>query len=256
VTFQGLVLSPGQLFDCFLGTQSQLRLAQYPQSRFIVWGGARWCIGSGATIPILRELWLSDGCCIDEIHDTSRLVTGPFVQSLINTTNKTWNLGVIQQVFSPGVSQSILTTPLIDPVVDDILVWKAEKTSFYSVKSAYKLCVEVLTDSSHLRREGYWQGIWRLKVPPKIRNLVWRICRNIIPTGRRLQDKGVQCPLTCVVCNEPEEDLDHICFNCPFSVQVWQHLGFWTVIQQIRHNTGSMAECIFALLQHYNVENS
>jgi hypothetical protein len=24
------------------------------------------------------------------------------------------------------------------------------------VKSAYKLCVDVLTDSSHLRREGYW----------------------------------------------------------------------------------------------------
>ena len=80
--------------------------------------------------------------------------------------------------------------------------------------------LKVLTDSSHLRREGYWQGIWRLKVPPKIKNLVWRICRDVVPTMRRLQDKGVQCPLSCVVCNGPEEDLNHICFNCPFSVQV------------------------------------
>jgi hypothetical protein len=71
-----------------------------------------------------------------------------------------------------------------------------------------------------LRRDGFWQGIWRLKVPPKIKNLMWRMCRNVIPTRRRLQDKGVQCPLTCVVCNGPEEDLDHICFTCPFSVQV------------------------------------
>jgi hypothetical protein len=60
----------------------------------------------------------------------------------------------------------------------------------------------------------------------------------------------------CVVCNDSEEDLDHICFNCPFDVQVWQQLGFWTVIQQTRDNTGSVAECIFALLQHYNANNS
>jgi hypothetical protein len=82
------------------------------------------------------------------------------------------------------------------------------------------------------------------------------MCRIVIPTRRRLQDKGVQCPLTCVVCNGPEEDLDHICFNCPFSVHVWQHIGFWSFIQQTRHNTGSVAACLFALLQHYNSENS
>jgi hypothetical protein len=76
------------------------------------------------------------------------------------------------------------------------------------------------TDSSHLRREGYWQGIWRLKVPPKIKNLVWHICRDVVPTRRRLQDKGVQCPMSCVSCNGPEEDLNHLFFNCPFSVEL------------------------------------
>jgi hypothetical protein len=135
-------------------------------------------------------------------------------------------------------------------------LWKAENIGFYSIKSAYQLCVEVVTDSSHLRRGGFWQGIWRLKVPPKIRNLIWRICRNVVPTRRRLHDKGVQCPLTCVACNDSGEDLDHLFFNCPFTMQVWQRLGLWTTIQQTRNNTGSVAECIFALLQHYNADNS
>ena len=31
------------------------------RARFIVRGGARWSIGSGATIPILNEPWLSNG---------------------------------------------------------------------------------------------------------------------------------------------------------------------------------------------------
>jgi hypothetical protein len=204
----------------------------------------------------LHEPWLSDGDCIDENYDFPQLLAGPTVQSLINNTTKTWNRDVVQQVFSPAHSTAVLNTPLIDQVADDRLIWKAEKNGHYSVRSAYRLCVEVLTDSTHLRRDGYWQGIWRLKVPPKIKNLVWRICRNVVPTRRRLQDKGVQCPLDCVICSGPEEDLDHIYFNCPFSIQVWQHIGFWNVIQQTRANTGSMADCLFALLQRYNNENS
>jgi hypothetical protein len=225
------------------------------QARFIVRGGARWCIGTGASIPLLHEPWLSGGDCIKENYNFPELLASPTVQSLINSTTKTWNRDVVQQVFSPAHSTAILNTPLIDQVADDILIWKAEKNGHYSVRSAYRLCVEVLTDSTHLRRDGYWQGIWRLKVPPKIKNLVWRICRNVVPTRRRLQDKGVQCPLDCVMCNGPEEDLDHICLICPFSVQVWQHLGFWNVIRQTRANTGSVAECIFSLLQHYNNED-
>jgi hypothetical protein len=124
------------------------------QACFIVRGGAMWCIGSGESIPILREPWLSDGGCIEGFQDTSRLLMGPYVQSLINTTTKTWNLGVIQQVFSPEDVRLILNTPLVKSVGEDRLVWNVEKNSFYSVKSAYMLCVEVLTDSSNLQGEA------------------------------------------------------------------------------------------------------
>jgi hypothetical protein len=150
------------------------------------------------SIPILSEPWLSDVSCINDNYDVSHVTGGPSVQSLIDTTAKVWNSDVIQHVFSPEDTRRILDTPLIDQVIDDRLVWKAEKNGYYLVKSAYRLCVDVLTDSSHLRREGYMQGIWRLKVPPKIKNLVWRICWDMVHTRRRLQDKGVQCPLSCV----------------------------------------------------------
>jgi hypothetical protein len=170
------------------------------QARFIVRGGARWRIGSGAAIPILREPWLSDGGCIEGNYDVIHVTRNASDQILIDTAAKGWNVDVIQQVFSPEDTRRILDTPLIDQVTEDRLIWKVEKNGYYSVKSAYRLCVDVLTDSSHLRREGYWQGIWRLKVPPKVRNLVWRICRDVVPTRSRLQDKGGQCPRTVVHC--------------------------------------------------------
>ncbi|KAK2398440.1 putative mitochondrial protein [Trifolium repens] len=226
------------------------------QARFIVRSSARWCIGTGASIPLLHEPWLSDGECIEGDYDLQQISGNLSVQSLINNTTKTWNQNIVQQVFSPAHASAILNTPLIEQVADDRLIWKEEKNGYYSVKSAYRHCVTVLTDSSHLRRDGHWQGIWRLKIPPKVKDLMWRMCRNVVPTRKRLQDKGVQCPLTCVSCSESEEDLDHICFHCPFSVQVWQRIGFWNVIQQTRANTGSVADCIFSLLQHYDNDNS
>jgi len=42
--------------------------------------------------------------------------------------------------------------------------------------------------------------IWRLKVLPKIKHLVWTMCRGYLPTRVRLEDKGVQGPIECVSC--------------------------------------------------------
>jgi ribonuclease HI len=39
-------------------------------------------------------------------------------------------------------------------------------------------------------------------------------------------------------------------------MQVWQRTGMWPSIQQTLANTGTVADCIFTLLQHFNVEES
>ena len=81
--------------------------------------------------------------------------------------------------------------------------------------------MDELIDSSHLRRPGSWSGIWQLKLPPKVKNLILCMCRGCLPTRVRLLDKGVQCPTHCVSCNSNHEDLAHLIFYCPFVVQVW-----------------------------------
>jgi len=80
----------------------------------------------------------------------------------------------------------------------------------YSMKSAYHLCVEDLIDMSHLQRPRYWYSIWNLKGPPKIKNLIWYICRGCLLTRVRLHDKGQQCSLGSVTCDTPFEDLNHV----------------------------------------------
>jgi len=82
-----------------------------------------------------------------------------------------WNEVVVRQVLSVKLVDHIMSTPLVAHVQIDRLIGKAEKNGKYSVKSDYRLCVEELIDSSHLRRLGNWSIIWKLKTPPKIRKL-------------------------------------------------------------------------------------
>lgn len=132
------------------------------KARFIVRGGARWRIGSGTSIPI------------PNVH----LLRNFTVNNLIHPNSKSWNEEIISQVFDTTTAASILQTSLLDQVEEDKLVWKAERNGLYSFKSVYRLCVEVLVDTSHLRQPGSWSNIWRLKVPPKVKKLIWRMCRG------------------------------------------------------------------------------
>ena len=221
---------------------------------FIVRGGARWTIGSGADIPILDAPWLSHGDCIDGNIIGSHYIRDFKVQSLLSDHRKGWNVPLIRQVFSNDVADRILNTPLFKQVQHDHLIWKAENNGCYLVKSVYRLCVEELIDVSHLRRPGNWKDIWRLKVPPKIKHLLWLMCRGCLPTRIRLQDKCVSCPTMCASCNSNHEDLNNIFFECPFAIQVWKSAGMWFDVQHAAMQTDSAVEAIFYLLRNLSVK--
>ena len=221
-------------------------------ARFIVRGGARWSIGSGNYIPILAEPWLLNGESIPGDIAGASFVRNMSINSLMDPTTKRWNEHVVREVFSEDLAAKVLNTPLYEQVQHDKLIWKAEKSGRYSVRSAYKLCVT----ESHLHVTGYWLGIWKLKVPPKIKNLMWRMCRGCLPTRVRLLDKGVQGPTQCVSCDSNHEDLNHIFFECPSAVQVWNMAGLWQSIRQAMAASPSVIDSIFSLLQSLSVTQS
>ena len=226
------------------------------RARFIVRGGARWTIGSGASISILNEPWLTNGEFISSHVPGAHSIHNFTINSLMNLYDKSWNEQVVRQVFSADIASKILHTPLISQVEEDRIVWKGERHRRYSVRSAYRLCVTELIDSSYLWHPGYWSGIWNLKVPSKVKNLLWRMYRGCLPTRVRLLDKGVVCPTTCVSCESSHEDLLHVFFECPFTIQVWNTTGLWGSIQHTLSQTASPTEAIFYLLENLSVELS
>jgi len=225
-------------------------------ARFIVRGGAKWSIGSGASIPILNEPWLLNGECIRSDILGAHFVSNFNINSLMNLHDKSWNKHTVRQVFSGDITDKILHTLLISQVDADIVIWKAERNGRYSVCSAYELYVSELVDSSYLWRPGYWTGIWNLKVPPKVEKLTWCICRGCLPTRVRLLDKGVTCPTNCASCDLGYEDFAHVFFACLFAIQVWSTTGLWGSIQHSLSTTASATNAIFSLLQNLSADLS
>lgn len=154
------------------------------------------------------------------------------------------------------IADKILHTPLISQVEEDRIIWRAERHERYSVPSAYRLCVTDLIDSSYLWRLGYWSGIWNLKVPPKVKNLIWCMCRGCLPTRVRLLDKGVVCPTNCSSCDSTHEDLLHVFFDCSFALHVWNRIGLWSSLQHALTHTTSAKDAIFSLLETLSAELS
>lgn len=65
-----------------------------------------------------------------------------------------------------------------------------------------------------------WGKLWKFKVPPKIRDFVWRACWDSIPHGLNLNSKGIPNFVGCKRCG-PDEHLMHFLFECHWAKMLW-----------------------------------
>jgi len=96
-------------------------------------------------------------------------------------------------------TSDICKLPLPSRTRSDTIIWNASPNGSYTVKSAYKMCVNISDQLSNYHVPGDWKLIWSLRVLPKIKHFSWRLLRNISPTRSNLQSRGVHCQSTCVV---------------------------------------------------------
>jgi hypothetical protein len=87
---------------------------------------------------------------------------------------------------------------------------------------------------------GNWNIIWQAKIPPKVKNLLWRIGRNVLPTRARLNSRGV--------------DSLHELFLCPRSIDCWQKAGLWNHISAGLNISSNITDNLFSILQSFDKE--
>ena len=71
-----------------------------------------------------------------------------------------------------------------------------------------------------------WQAIWNLNVPGKVKNLLWRACKNALPSKTNLVRRQVIPDALCEVCKTHHEDIIHALYLCPLLSDIWDCSNF------------------------------
>ena len=138
-----------------------------------------------------------------------------------------WKTEIINSVFLPHDAESILAILLSSVSPVDQRVWSATANGVFSVRNAYRISHKQLTKvemgecSSNTRMKSLWKSVWQLRCPNKIKNFIWRACKDILPTKTKLKDRKIPVEVDCDICCEAET-AGHVFWGCELAVAVWQ----------------------------------
>nr|GMD78194.1 hypothetical retrotransposon [Ipomoea batatas] len=89
-----------------------------------------------------------------------------------------WNVELIRDLFDPMDVNQIMKTP-VNREMEDGWYWRHELRGDYPVRSGYRLLSNSPQENNNFNS---WGKLWKLDVEPKIRNLLWRCVKEILPS--------------------------------------------------------------------------
>ena len=181
--------------------------------------GLRWQIGDGKSVRFWSDNWLFP-YPINSIVTPTADTVNILVSDCFSAPGQ-WNISLLLSLVPPHIVSLISSIYLPQFSQVDKLVWGLTADGEYSVKSGALLAQGCLP-ANPVKVQFSW--IWSLSVPPKIKNFLWKTCNDGLPTKSRLEKSHIFLPQQCVFCNSCVESIGHLCFACPFTIDVFQHL--------------------------------
>ena len=119
-------------------------------------------------------------------------------------------LGILQGVF-------------LNNLKEDKIVWNLDKSRCFSTKSYFLNLIDNL--DAPLFSPSY--PIWKVKVPTKVKMMVWSVAHRKINTNDMVQRRRPNMalfPEWCVVCKNASENVDHLFLHCNAAYFLWSNL--------------------------------
>ncbi|KAL8548177.1 hypothetical protein ACS0TY_007485 [Phlomoides rotata] len=164
--------------------------------------GVRWKVGDGHLFSLWFDPWIRD--------DSNFFITSLVVEGIYDLTVEMGH-GVYSQ-FLPLDKDMILGTSLPPSGFPDKLTWHFSRDGAYSVKLAYNLDSSLVLDARY-EVLGDWKSLWKLQIPPRVKDYLWRAARDCLPNKNNLFYKRVADNKLCVMCGAGIENIWHACIN-------------------------------------------
>ncbi|KAK7275182.1 hypothetical protein RIF29_16291 [Crotalaria pallida] len=194
-------------------------------ARWIIEEGTIWKVGDGTNIDIWEDKW-----CIS--LPNGRIHSGQQwrqqikkVSDLIILETHSWDIGLIYSSFEEFEAKQILKIHLRRRCMEDKLIWRNSQDVEYTIKQGYHLVMarseEGSSSTSIIAQDFPWSKIWNAHCMPRCRELLWRLCREILPIKANLFKRGIQTDAICPFCGEDEDTINHVFLHCSEVDKVW-----------------------------------
>ncbi|XP_062087000.1 uncharacterized protein LOC133793720 [Humulus lupulus] len=237
--FKARYYTNGSFLEAEMGSNPSYVWRSIFEARSLVVEGARLKVGNGSSIRMGRDPWIPKATHRTPLGLHPEL-TNNLVQSLMIPVSLVWDRDLVRDIFSPEDAEIILSIPLSLDRLEDSWYWVLEKSGLFSVKSVYRVLQDRKEEALMASQSPFWVSLWKLRVPPKAKDVVWRAANGYLPTRSRLSQKHVPVPSVCPQCFIEEESITHCLINCPFAQDCWKAMG----LNCVRPFGGSFAEWI------------
>uniref|UniRef100_A0A803QG02 Reverse transcriptase domain-containing protein n=1 Tax=Cannabis sativa TaxID=3483 RepID=A0A803QG02_CANSA len=183
--------------------------------------GLRWKIGNGNSVKCASDPWLPGNTsfrpytfCGDVDFSIEHYITH----------DRQWDLNLLRQHFGQIDIDRILSLSISPNSREDRLIWHHSDFGSYTVKSGYHLAVQldkINESSTSDLNHGWWNRLWALKLPKKVKIFAWRVINDALPTQVNLMHRKISVVASCSLCNCPRESSGHALFFCTRAQQVW-----------------------------------
>ena len=138
--------------------------------------GISWQVGDGKTIRFWKDTWVTEGVLKPTPNNLSMWDEDETVSNYIKD-DKSWDIDKLRHVLKPEEVDEVCKVVLPLNNIIDRLYWRPSKNGWFSTNATMKW---IQDKKRSPKIDLDW--IWKLNIPPKQKNFLWKMCRNGLPT--------------------------------------------------------------------------
>ena len=186
------------------------------KGRDVIRKGGIWRSADRKSISFWGDNWVPVKYRPKIVSPIQNMDIGIKVCQFMDQENGVWKEELLDQCLLDFEAAEVRKMALCRTQQCDILTWPFNADGKYTVKSGYQSLLAKIHrqqpgPSSSDSLKPLWQAIWQLKVPDKVKSLVWRACQNSLPTKMNLVKRRLIMDDKC----DQHEDVHSALYLCP-----------------------------------------
>ncbi|KAL0451702.1 UNVERIFIED_CONTAM: hypothetical protein Slati_1148300 [Sesamum latifolium] len=139
--------------------------------------------------------WLERPITFKPITPCNILISNVRVDELIDNSSRCWKSEVVDTLLWPEDADLVKSIPLGTFPSSNVQVWHYSKSGLFTVKSTYHIACRVVNEKIKMNRGNMSRNpvclgfIWKANILNKCKKLLWRLCKEAIPTTKNLMRK-------------------------------------------------------------------